>query len=97
MRRAFREVVAFLGETLRRCALHATDTQSAALAFYSLFALAPVLLVVLSVARRYLAEGQTRRQIARQLQTVMGSETGSAVAALLEKTTGPGPERIPSA
>ncbi len=91
MRRAFREVVAFVGETLRRCVLHATDTQSAALAFYSLFALAPVLLVVLSVARRYFAEGQARREIVRQLQGVMGPETGSAVAALLEKAAGPGP------
>lgn len=91
MRRAFREVGAFLGETLRRCVLHATDTQSAALAFYSLFALAPVLLVVLSVARRYFAEGQARREITRQLQAVMGPETGSAVAALLEKATGSGP------
>ncbi len=91
MRRAFREVVAFLGETLRRCAQHATDTQSAALAFYSLFALAPVLLVVLSVARPYFAEGQARREIVRQLQRVMGPETGSAVAALLEKAAGSGP------
>ncbi|MBK8595080.1 MAG: YihY/virulence factor BrkB family protein [Holophagales bacterium] len=91
MRRALGEVVAFVGETLRRCVLHATDTQSAALAFYSLFALAPVLLVVLSVARRYFAEGQARREIVRQLQGVMGPETGSAVAALLEKAAGPGP------
>ncbi|MBK6404426.1 MAG: YihY/virulence factor BrkB family protein [Holophagales bacterium] len=85
------EILAFLGEILRRCALHSIDTQSAALAFYSLFALAPVLLVILSIAGRYFAEGQARREIVRQLQGVMGPETGSAVAALLEKATGPGP------
>lgn len=91
MRRAAREIVAFLGETLRRCVLHSIDTQSAALAFYSLFALAPVLLVVLSVARRYFAEGQARLEIARQLQGLMGAETGNAAASLLEKAAGTDP------
>ncbi|MBK9372518.1 MAG: YihY/virulence factor BrkB family protein [Holophagales bacterium] len=91
MRRAVREILAFLGETFRRCSLHAIDTQSAALAFYSLFALAPLLFVILSIAGRYLAEGQARREIIRQLQGVMGPETGTAVAALLVKATGPGP------
>jgi membrane protein len=91
MRRAARETAAFLGETLRRCVAHSIDTQSAALAFYSLFALAPVLLVVLSIARRYFAEGQARREIERQLQGLMGGETGSAVAALLEKAAGTDP------
>lgn len=91
MRRAAREIVAFVRETLRRCVLHSIDTQSAALAFYSLFALVPVLLVVLSIARRTFAEGQARREIARQLQALMGVETGSAVAALLEKAAGTDP------
>jgi membrane protein len=92
MRRAVREVLAFLGEILRRCALHAIDTQSAALAFYSLFALAPVLLVILSIAGRFFAEGQARREIARQLQGFLGPESGLAVAALLEKAAAPAAE-----
>ncbi len=95
MRRAIREIAGFLGETLRRCALHSVDTQSAALAFYSLFALTPVLLVILSVARRFFAAGQARREMVRQLQGVMGPETGLAVATLLEKTAAPGVEAVP--
>lgn len=95
MRRAFREIVAFLGETLRRCALHSIDTQSAALAYYSLFALTPVLLVILSIARRFFAEGQTRGEMVRQLQGLMGPDTGLAVAALLETTAAPGVEAVP--
>ncbi|MHB8799601.1 MAG: YihY/virulence factor BrkB family protein [Thermoanaerobaculia bacterium] len=95
MRRAGREIAAFFGETLRRCALHSIDTQSAALAYYSLFALTPVLLVILSIARRFFAEGQARGELVRQLQGVMGPETGLAVASLLEKTGAPGVEEVP--
>ncbi len=95
MRRAIREIAAFLGETLRRSALHSIDTQSAALAYYSLFALVPVLLVILSIARRFFAEGQARGEMVRQLQGAMGPETGLAVAALLEKTAAPGVEAVP--
>ena len=54
-------------------------------AFYSLFALAPLLLVIVSIAGRTLAEGQARGEIVRQLQGFMGSEAGLAVATLLEK------------
>ncbi|MBP7678520.1 MAG: YihY/virulence factor BrkB family protein [Thermoanaerobaculia bacterium] len=95
IRRVAGETAAFLGETLRRCALHSIDTQSAALAYYSLFALTPVLLVILSIARRFFAEGQARGELVRQLQGVMGPETGLAVASLLEKTGAPGAEAVP--
>lgn len=95
IRRAAREISSFLGETLRRCALHSIDTQSAALAYYSLFALTPVLLVILSIARRFFAEGQARGELVRQLQGVMGPETGLALASLLEKTGAPGAEAVP--
>jgi len=93
MRRAVREILGFLGEILRRCALHSIDTQSAALAFYSLFALAPLLLVIVSIAGRTLAEGQARGEIVRQLQGFMGSEAGHAVATLLEKAAKAGADR----
>ncbi len=39
MRRIARETGGLFGETLHRCVLHSTDTQSAALAIYSLLAL----------------------------------------------------------
>ncbi len=89
MRRTVRGVLGFLGETLHRCALHAVDTQSAALAFYTLFSLAPVLLGVGSIARRLFGEGHVHGEIARQLQGVMGPDAGLAVAAVLEKAAGP--------
>jgi membrane protein len=89
-RTAARRVFEFLGETLRRCVLHSIDTQSAALAFYTLFALAPSLLVAVAVGRRFLGAGRVHGEIARQFQGVMGAESGRAVAAVLEKAAGPG-------
>ena len=95
MRRAARGVLEFFGETLHRCVRHSVDTQSAALAFYTLFALAPVLLVVVSIARRFFGEGRVHSEIVRQLQSVMGPDAGRAVATVLEKAAGPGIGAVP--
>jgi len=90
MRRAARGTLEFLGETVHRCVVHSADTQSAALAFYTLFSLAPVLLVVVSIAGRFFGEGRVHGEIVRQFQSVMGRDAGLAVAAVLEKAAGPG-------
>ena len=89
MRRA-RGVLGFLGETLKRSAQHSVDTQSAALAFYTLFSLAPALLVVGTLTRRLLGEERIRGEIARQLQGLMGPDAGLAAASLLGKAAGSG-------
>ena len=90
MRRAAREVAGLLGETLHRCVLHSVDTQSAALAFYSLFALAPALHAIGSVTRRLLGDDRAQGEVVRQLQGFMGPDAGLAVAAALGKAAGPG-------
>jgi membrane protein len=90
MLRIARGILRFFGEALHRCVLHSVDTQSAALAFYALFALAPALLVVVSIAGLSLGEGRVHGEIVRQLQNVMGPDAGLAVAAVLEKVAGPG-------
>lgn len=79
-----------LGETLRRCVSHSIDTQSAAIAFYTLFAFAPALLLAVAIARRFFSEGEVRLELVRKFQDLMGRDGGLAVAALLEKATGPG-------
>ena len=91
-RNAVRRILGFLGETLGRCVLHSVDTQSAALAFYALFALAPSLLVAVSVGRRFLGEGRVHAEVVRQFQGVMGADAGLAAATFLEKAAGPGIE-----
>ncbi len=95
MRRTAREVAGLFGETLHRCVLHSVDTQSAALAFYSLLALAPALLAVVSIGGRFLTQGRVHSEIARQLRGVMGPVAGRAVVAVLDKVSGPGSEAGP--
>jgi len=95
MRRAARGILEFFVETLHRCVRHSVDTQSAALSFYTLFALAPVLLVVVSIARRFLGEGRVHGEIVRQLQGVMGPDAGRAVATVVENAAGPGIGAVP--
>ena len=89
-REAARRALGFLGETLHRCVLHSVDTQSAALAFYALFALAPSMLVAVSIGRHLLGPGHVHAQIVRQFQGVMGANAGRAVATTLEKAAGTG-------
>ena len=95
MRRAARGILQFFGETLHRCVRHSVDTQSAALAFYTLFALAPVLLVVVSIAKRFFGDARVHGEIVRRFQGVMGRDAGLAVVAVLEKAAGPGIGAVP--
>src|SRR5512140_3054127 len=83
-------ILDFLRETVHRCVLHSIDTQSAALAFYTLFSLAPVLLVAVSIAGRFSGGGNAHADVMGQLQGVMGTQAGLAVAAVLEKAAGAG-------
>jgi membrane protein len=89
MRRTAREIAGLFGETLHRCVLHSVDTQSAALAFYSLLALAPALLAVVSFGGRFLTEVRVHAELVRQLTGVMGPEASRAVVAVLEKVSDP--------
>jgi membrane protein len=90
IRRAARRILGFFGEILHRCVQHAIDTQSAALAFYTLFSLVPVLLMVVSIGRRFVGGERVPGEIVRQFQGIMGPDAGLAVAAVLEKAPGPG-------
>lgn len=85
MRGRVRELAGVLGETVRRCVSHSIDTQSAALAFYSLLALTPTLLAVVSIGGRFLGAGRVHGEIVRQLGGVMGRDGSRAVAAVLER------------
>jgi membrane protein len=85
MRPAVRATLDLLQEIQRRCARHAIGTESAALAFYTLFLLAPILLVVGSIAGRVLGSGGVHDQVVRQLQSLMGADAGLRVATALEK------------
>ncbi len=58
-------------------------SMGAALAYYTLFSLAPLLLIVISVAGLVFGEAAARGQIQVQLDTLMGPHSASAVQDLL--------------
>jgi membrane protein len=65
-------------------------SMGAALAYYTMFSLAPLLLIVVSVAGLFFGEEAARGQIVAQLQSVMGNAGASAVQELLASVREPG-------
>jgi membrane protein len=64
-------------------------SMGAALAFYTLFSLAPLLLIVVSVAGLVFGEDAARGEIQNQLQALMGAGGASAVQDLLASVDKP--------
>lgn len=62
----------------------------AALAYYTVFSLAPFLIVVIAVAGLVVDSAAAERQIVEQIARVIGPDGGQAVAALLEGARRPG-------
>jgi membrane protein len=65
-------------------------TISAALAYYAIFSLAPLLIIAIAIAGAVLGEDTARAQIIAQLAEAVGEEGAEAVAALIDNTTRPG-------
>jgi membrane protein len=73
-------------ETASKWYQHDAMTQSAALAFYTLFSLAPVLTVVTSTAGLVFGMEVVRGRIVSEFQSLIGSEAGHAVEQILQAT-----------
>ena len=65
-------------------------SMGAALAYYTLFSVAPLLLIVISVAGLVFGEEAARGEIMVQLQDLMGRESAQAVETLLQSVNKPG-------
>ena len=61
----------------------------AALAFYTLFSLAPVLVVAVSVAGLVFGEKAAQGEIVRQFQGLMGTQGATAIEIIIHSTTQP--------
>ncbi len=59
-------------------------SMGAALAFYTLFSIAPLLLIVISVAGLVFGEQAARGEIFEQLSTLVGADSASTIEALLQ-------------
>jgi len=65
-------------------------TLGAALAFYTLFSLAPVLIVAVSVAGLVFGDKAAQGEIVRQFQGLMGTQGATAIETILQSTNQPG-------
>lgn len=65
-------------------------SMGAALSYYTLFSMAPLLLIVISVAGFFFGEDAARGQIVAQLRSVMGDAGANAVQDLLTSVRQPG-------
>src|SRR5512147_210581 len=65
-------------------------SMGAALAYYTLFSLAPLLLIVIAVAGLVFGPDAARGEILGQLRDLMGEEGARAVQAMLEAANKPG-------
>jgi membrane protein len=64
-------------------------SMGAALAFYTVFSIAPLLLVVISVAGLLFGEAAARSEIMEQLAQLMGADSAQTVGALLDSLNRP--------
>jgi membrane protein len=64
-------------------------TLGAALAFYTLFSLAPVLIIAVSVGGLVFGEKAAQGEIVRQFQGLMGTQGASAIETILQSTNRP--------
>ncbi|MEO8430734.1 MAG: YihY/virulence factor BrkB family protein [Acidobacteriota bacterium] len=81
------EVGKLLWETVTRWDSHDALTQSAALAFYTLFSLVPILVVVIAVAGAVFGRDAVRAQIVHQFAGLMGEKPSQAVQEILKSVS----------
>jgi membrane protein len=62
----------------------------AALAYYTVFSVAPLLLIAIFIASLLFGRGAAQHQIADQIQDLVGEEGGKAIGSILEHASQPG-------
>src|ERR1700716_2103185 len=77
-----------LRATFSRWDAHDALTQSAALAFYTLFSLVPILVVVIWMAGAVFGQDAVQGQIVHQFAVLMGEKQSLAVEEMLSTATG---------
>ncbi len=70
---------------------HQAPTLSAAISFYTLTSLAPVLVVAVAVAGALLGESAVRADVVEQIGAVLGEDAAALVGSLFESVSLPGP------
>jgi membrane protein len=76
-------ILSLLKETMVACLEHNVPRLGAALAYYTLFAIAPLFVIVLAVAAFAFGEQATRRELLGQISGLVGKEGGEAIQAVI--------------
>ena len=76
-------------ETLNAWIDHRASSKGAALAFYTLFSMAPIVLLAITIASYIFGAQSARSEMAAQLQSVFGENGAQAIVALLKASSDP--------
>jgi membrane protein len=72
----------------------AASRLSAALAYYTIFSLAPLLIIVIAITGLIWEAGTVRMQILSQVQSLVGADGADFVASLITNTGSPGEDIV---
>jgi membrane protein len=78
-----------LTETWNAWSTHKAPRAGAALAYYTLFSLAPLLVIVIAVAALVFGQEAAQGKIVTEIQGVVGEESARAIQAMIEKARAP--------
>lgn len=79
----FKRMVCLLKETYRKWGEHKDSRLAAALAYYTIFSLAPLLILVIAIAGSVLGEEAARGQIVEQLRQLLGTQGAEVIETVI--------------
>jgi membrane protein len=85
----FRTIIRLLKDTAQEWNEDNVPLLAAALAYYTVFSLAPLLLIAIAIAGAFFGEDAARGEIFAQLKGLLGAQAAAAVASLIENANKP--------
>jgi membrane protein len=85
-----RQIWMLLRQTVQEWSEDRVDMHAAALAFYTIFSLSPVLVIIIAVAGVVLGQSAVRDQVLQQLTGIAGPSAQPLVQQMLQQTANPG-------
>ena len=79
----FKIIYQLLNETVRACINDNIVSQGAALAYYTIFAIAPLFIIALTIAGYWFGEAAAQRELFGQLNQLVGKEGGDAIQSIV--------------
>ena len=89
-------ILDFLREIVRDWQRHNALTQGAALAYYALFSLTPLLVLVILVAALALGRAAAQGQVVAHIQGFVGTDTAQAVEQMVQRASAPRAGIVPA-